>query len=194
MAVTTAQGNCGFRIANFGLHNPQSAIHTPQCARRGQSIIEYAVLTAIVAAALGAMAVYGKRALSGNWRSAADTFGYGRQYEPRQPSDPPLGSVWEENEGERGQWDGTWVLGGGRCDPATYNFDAGWIDRERRQPPVTACLIIRREGNTISVTRERSSDDNNCTYTGTISGNRVTGTYTCSGNCRGGCNWRATIR
>ena len=49
---------------------------------RGQAAIEYAVLTAIVVAALIAMSGYTKRALSGKWRLVGDTFGYGRQYEP----------------------------------------------------------------------------------------------------------------
>lgn len=48
--------------------------------RRAFSTIEYAVLIAIVAAALIAACVYMKRALSGKWREAADTFGHGRQY------------------------------------------------------------------------------------------------------------------
>ena len=49
---------------------------------RGQSAIEYAVLTAIVVAAIIAMSGYTKRALSGKWRQVGDAFGYGRQYEP----------------------------------------------------------------------------------------------------------------
>jgi len=49
---------------------------------QGQSAIEYAVLAAIVAAALVGMSVYTKRALAGKWRAVGDTFGYGRQYEP----------------------------------------------------------------------------------------------------------------
>ena len=48
----------------------------------GQSAVEYAVLVAIVVAALVGMAVYTKRALCGKWRDVGDTFGHGRQYEP----------------------------------------------------------------------------------------------------------------
>ena len=48
----------------------------------GQSVIEYAVLIAVVVAALAAMAVYTKRALNGRWRGVGDAFGHGRQYEP----------------------------------------------------------------------------------------------------------------
>ncbi len=48
----------------------------------GSLTIEYAVLTAIVVAAVIGMSVYTKRALSGKWREVGDVFGQGRQYEP----------------------------------------------------------------------------------------------------------------
>lgn len=48
----------------------------------GFSVIEYAALVAITAAALLGMAVYLKRAVSGNWRKCGDVFGQGRQYHP----------------------------------------------------------------------------------------------------------------
>ena len=51
--------------------------------RDGMFTVEYAALVMLVAAALAVMAFYVKRGLSGRWRSAGDTFGYGRQYEPR---------------------------------------------------------------------------------------------------------------
>lgn len=50
--------------------------------KKGSLTIEYAVLIAIVAAALLGMAVYLKRSLCGKWREVGDTFGHGRQYEP----------------------------------------------------------------------------------------------------------------
>lgn len=50
--------------------------------RRAFTTLEYAVLIAIVVAGLIGMSVYIKRALSGKWRDAADSFGSGRQYEP----------------------------------------------------------------------------------------------------------------
>jgi Flp pilus assembly pilin Flp len=49
--------------------------------RHGSFTIEYAVLLAIVAAALVGAALYTKRALCGKWRDVADGFGHGRQYE-----------------------------------------------------------------------------------------------------------------
>ena len=51
-------------------------------AQRGQGMIEYAVLIAVVTAALLGMSVYTKRALAGKWKAVGDAFGYGRQYEP----------------------------------------------------------------------------------------------------------------
>jgi len=50
--------------------------------RRGGFTIEYAMLTVIVTAALLGMAFYLQRGLAGRWRESADTFGFGRQYEP----------------------------------------------------------------------------------------------------------------
>ena len=49
--------------------------------RRRQSALEYAVLIAVVAAALLAMQVYMKRGFSGGWRNASDSLG--EQYEPK---------------------------------------------------------------------------------------------------------------
>lgn len=66
--------NFRFWILDFGLGI--------QNGTRGQAAVEYAVLVAIVVAALISMAVYTKRALSGKWRDVGDRFGYGRQYEP----------------------------------------------------------------------------------------------------------------
>lgn len=49
---------------------------------KGNLILEYSVLIAIVIAALVCMQVYLKRAICGRWRQSADVFGSGRQYEP----------------------------------------------------------------------------------------------------------------
>lgn len=58
--------------------------------RHGAFSIEYAVLVVVVVAAVVGMAVYLKRAFSGRWRDAADTFGHGRQYEPpARPAEMP---------------------------------------------------------------------------------------------------------
>jgi len=49
---------------------------------RGFLSLEYALLVAVLIAALVGMAVYLKRSLSGKWRQAGDAFGQGRQYKP----------------------------------------------------------------------------------------------------------------
>lgn len=51
--------------------------------RKGTSIIEYAILISIVVLALVGMAVYMTRAVSGKWREAADSIGFGKQYNPQ---------------------------------------------------------------------------------------------------------------
>jgi Flp pilus assembly pilin Flp len=48
--------------------------------RRALSMIEYAMVIAIVAGALFAIGIYYQRAVHGRWRQAADIFGFGRQY------------------------------------------------------------------------------------------------------------------
>ncbi len=50
--------------------------------KKGFLSLEYAVLIAIVIAALIAMAFYFKRALSARWRDSGDAIGFGRQYQP----------------------------------------------------------------------------------------------------------------
>ena len=50
--------------------------------RRGQSMVEYGVLMALVVAALLTMQVYAKRGLSGKVRQAADSIG--EQYAPKE--------------------------------------------------------------------------------------------------------------
>lgn len=47
---------------------------------RAISTIEYAMVIALVSAALLSIGIYYKRAVCGRWRQAADAFGFGRQY------------------------------------------------------------------------------------------------------------------
>lgn len=49
--------------------------------KKGVSVVEYSLLLAIIIAALLAIQVYVKRAVSGRWKEAGDVFGYGRQFE-----------------------------------------------------------------------------------------------------------------
>ncbi|MDD2679223.1 MAG: hypothetical protein PHO03_00255 [Candidatus Omnitrophica bacterium] len=50
--------------------------------KKGFLSLEYALLIAVLVAALVAMGFYFKRSLSGKWREAGDSFGFGRQYKP----------------------------------------------------------------------------------------------------------------
>ena len=50
--------------------------------RRGSLSIEYSVLIAIIISSIIAMMVYVKRSMMGKLRDSADSFGFGRQYEP----------------------------------------------------------------------------------------------------------------
>jgi len=56
---------------------------------KAMSVIEYSLVVAVLVAALLGMRIYLKRAVSGRWRQAADTFGYGRQ------ATSPGGILWE---------------------------------------------------------------------------------------------------
>lgn len=58
------------------------------------SVVEYSLLVAIVIAALLAMQVYVKRAVSGRWKEAGDVFGFGRQAPKTilEPKPPAIGS------------------------------------------------------------------------------------------------------
>lgn len=52
-------------------------------AKKAFSTLEYAVLIAVTVAALITMSVYIKRAVSGRFKDTADSFGFGRQYDPK---------------------------------------------------------------------------------------------------------------
>ncbi len=64
--------------------------------KRGISVIEYSLIVAVAVAALLGMSIYVKRAISGRWRQAADTFGHGRQYDVKseQGYNGPLTNLW----------------------------------------------------------------------------------------------------
>ena len=57
---------------------------------RAASAIEYAMVVAVVIAALLGIQLYVKQAICDRWRQAADTLGYGRQYQG------PAGFIWEK--------------------------------------------------------------------------------------------------
>ena len=82
------RGILDFRFWIFDLHviqNPKSKIQNPVflTGKRGSFSLEYAVTVVVVVAAMVGMGVCFKRALAGKWRGIGDSFGYGRQYEPK---------------------------------------------------------------------------------------------------------------
>jgi len=97
-------------------------------------------------------------------------------------SDDPLGSIWYDTEAS-GTCHGIWTR-----VPGTSTFSATWPDCH-----VTATLVIAVHGVQVSVTRTDSSDGNNCNYTGTLNGNSVTGTYSCTQYTPPVPSWSATI-
>jgi Flp pilus assembly pilin Flp len=53
---------------------------------KGMSLIEYAMLVAVVGLAILGMSIYVRRAVEGKWKQSIDIFGYGRQYDPASTS------------------------------------------------------------------------------------------------------------
>lgn len=51
--------------------------------KSGLSVVEYAILMAVVVGALMAMQTPLRRAISDKWRSSVDQIGHGRQYDTR---------------------------------------------------------------------------------------------------------------
>jgi FecR protein len=92
-----------------------------------------------------------------------------------------LGTTWDETEA--GSWTSVWTRRG-----ESDVFDANYLNG--RAFTVNTLTI---QGNRVSIRRTQSSDNNPCSYEGTIAqdGATVTGTYTCDKG--GGGNWRATI-
>ena len=50
--------------------------------KRGQGMIDFVVVFAVVVAVLVVMGIYVRNSLSGKWREAADTFGQGEVFKP----------------------------------------------------------------------------------------------------------------
>ncbi|HKO59990.1 MAG TPA: hypothetical protein VJV03_02425 [Pyrinomonadaceae bacterium] len=100
-------------------------------------------------------------------------------------SDCGLGVRW--NESESG-WNGDWKRRGD-----TNTFDATWTKGGER---VTAVLTVTINGSSVTVERPNASDNNSCTYKGTIAadGKTITnGTYTCTQFPNQKFTWAATI-
>ncbi len=52
--------------------------------KRAASIIEYTMLFVVVMATMVVMQKYVLRAVSGRWKTVGDSFGFGRQYDPKK--------------------------------------------------------------------------------------------------------------
>lgn len=64
---------------------------------KSQGILGYALLIAVVVAALIAMSVYMKRRIQGGYKKSVDVFGQGEQYEP-------FGGTDEQQMGSGPEW------------------------------------------------------------------------------------------
>jgi hypothetical protein len=94
-----------------------------------------------------------------------------------------FGIRWQEWEGE---WQGYWIRRG-----MSNTFDAEWVNRSGNK--VKATLIMSQDGNIIMITRRKSSDGNDCGYTGfLVSSNHVEGAYICTNSKQPG-SWNASI-
>jgi hypothetical protein len=95
------------------------------------------------------------------------------------PQADALGHVWDETG--PGGWKGVWTR---RGDTNVFDEAFGLPDGSK----ATAVNSVTINGNSITVTRTESSNGILCTYTGTLEGATVSGTY-----CNGA-KWQATIR
>jgi hypothetical protein len=101
------------------------------------------------------------------------------------PPADALGHVWDETEGNSGEWKGVWTRRG----------DTNVFDEAIAHPAwgkVTAVNSVTINGNIITIKRTAGSDGNVCTYTGILVGAKVSGTYVCNDNVSR--QWQATIR
>jgi len=64
---------------------------------KSQNILGYALLIAVVVAALIAMSVYMKRRIQGSYKKSADVFGQEEQYQP-------FGGTDEQQTGSGSEW------------------------------------------------------------------------------------------
>ncbi len=92
------------------------------------------------------------------------------------------------------------IAGGSRWDEAESGHRGVWLRRgntdiwDARWGGITAELTITISGNNVNVVRRKSSDGNDCTYTGTIGPDGITvkGLYSCN-KFATSTPWSATI-
>ena len=99
---------------------------------------------------------------------------------PPTTANASLGTVWNETESNQ---NAVWTR-----RPGTNTFDASWSNGH-----VRAVLDMSVQGNQVTVRRTQSTDGYDCVYTGTITGNQVSGTFGCN-RFAGQIPWRATIQ
>jgi hypothetical protein len=90
---------------------------------------------------------------------------------------------WAVAEGAQGEWRSTWSL---RASSGEFKM----LMRNGNNQ-VTAEGLFIRSGNLVAIARTKSSDGNDCNYTGTITGNTVAGTVFCGSG--GPYRWSAVI-
>jgi len=101
----------------------------------------------------------------------------------RSSGSTALGRTWSEEESG---WTSTWTReGDSDVFVATYAGPAG----ER----ATTRNSVSLNGDQVTISRLSSTEGHTCTYTGTLSGTSITGTYECPGTWSGTRPWTATI-
>jgi hypothetical protein len=99
------------------------------------------------------------------------------------PPADALGHVWDETDA--GGWKAVWTRRGD-----TNVFDAVFANSDGRKVATVNSVTIN--GNNITINRTASSDGIFCTYTGSLVGATLSGTFACNGHGAG--QWQVTIR
>ena len=103
---------------------------------------------------------------------------------------PAAKGKWQVEEGEEGrdnyEWSGHWEVG------SQGDFKGmEWLNQDG-EPVLSSGMIKVTADNTVSVRKTKSTDGKKCTYTGTLSGKSVEGTYYCNDSSRP-LKWRAKL-
>lgn len=107
--------------------------------------------------------------------------------QPARAQDDPLGVRWVITE-YNGVWHAVWTRRG-----SANVFDGDWLGpKDWYDGRIHAGLTINIDGGAVTVQRYNSTDGNDCNYTGTLSGNTVQGTYSCT-KVPGTFRWSAVI-
>jgi len=94
-----------------------------------------------------------------------------------------LADVWEVTEGVCLDWRGAWNVNQTGPDSwtGTINYQhVGGTCLAATGMQLTAVVNVQINGGTWSAQRSRSSSGNDCTYSGSVQGNQLVGTYFCA--------------